>query len=120
MTCPSGPRTRSVVTAAILGLAAGSWWWRHARSPMVQAWRPSVHRIQDHPPLAARTFGSGRDTILLLHGLGATGDYWGAAYDALGENHRVLIPDLLGFGRSLDEDGRRSVSTTTSTRWTCC
>lgn len=40
---------------------------------------------------------------MLLHGLGATGDYFGAAYDHLGADHRVLVPDLLGFGRSLDE-----------------
>ena len=81
----------------------GSWWWHHIRSPKVQAWRPSVHRVNVHLPLAARSFGGGPETIVLLHGLGATGDYWGASYDGLGRSHRVLIPDLLGFGRSIDE-----------------
>ena len=50
-----------------------------------------------------RAFGRGSSTVLLLHGLVATGDVFGAAYDELGEDHRVLVPDLLGFGRSLDE-----------------
>ena len=37
---------------------------------------------------------------MLLHGLVASGIYWGAAYDRLGHNHRLVVPDLLGFGRS--------------------
>lgn len=40
----------------------------------------------------------------MLHGLGATGDYFGAFYDGLSRKRRVLIVDLLGFGHSLDED----------------
>ncbi|MEL7157237.1 MAG: alpha/beta fold hydrolase [Actinomycetota bacterium] len=42
--------------------------------------------------------------MLLLHGLLATGDAFGASYDALAATRRVVVPDLLGFGRSLDED----------------
>jgi len=38
-----------------------------------------------------------------MHGLGATGDYFGAFYDGLSRRRRVVIVDLLGFGRSLDE-----------------
>jgi len=38
--------------------------------------------------------------IVLLHGLGASGDYWGSAYDRLGDQHRLVVPDLLGFGAS--------------------
>ena len=37
---------------------------------------------------------------MLLHGLVGSSNYWGAAYDALAESHRLVVPDLLGFGRS--------------------
>ena len=50
-------------------------------------------------PLAARVVGEGTP-IVLLHGLGASGDYWGSAYDRLGDQHRLVVPDLLGFGAS--------------------
>jgi pimeloyl-ACP methyl ester carboxylesterase len=49
--------------------------------------------------LAARALGEG-EPILLLHGLGASGIYWGSAYDQLGDGHRLVVPDLLGFGMS--------------------
>ncbi len=41
---------------------------------------------------------------MLLHGLGATGNYFGAFYDGLSRRRRVVIIDLLGFGHSLDEE----------------
>lgn len=40
---------------------------------------------------------------MLLHGLVATGDIFGAAFDPLAETATLVVPDLLGFGRSLDE-----------------
>ncbi|MGI8513418.1 MAG: alpha/beta fold hydrolase [Solirubrobacteraceae bacterium] len=43
---------------------------------------------------------------MLLHGLTASGDTFGARYDRLAMQGQLLIPDLLGFGRSMDE--RRS------------
>src|SRR5271166_3652790 len=43
----------------------------------------------------------GRQAILMLHGLGATGASWGKHAERLGlEGYRVLLPDLRGFGRS--------------------
>ncbi len=50
--------------------------------------------------LLVRTAGSGGRPFLLLHGLGGSSRYWGAAYDQLAESGRLVIPDLLGFGRS--------------------
>lgn len=41
---------------------------------------------------------------MFLHGLGATGNYFGAFYDALRRRRRVVIVDLLGFGHSLDPE----------------
>jgi pimeloyl-ACP methyl ester carboxylesterase len=37
---------------------------------------------------------------VLLHGLPSSGRFWGADYDALAKNARLVVPDLLGFGRS--------------------
>lgn len=56
--------------------------------------------------LAYRVEGSGRPATVLLHGLLASGRYWGAAYDTLAQESALLVPDLAGFGRSVDvEDG---------------
>jgi len=38
--------------------------------------------------------------IVLLHGLAASGRVFGAAFDALGDQYRLIVPDLLGFGDS--------------------
>jgi pimeloyl-ACP methyl ester carboxylesterase len=46
-----------------------------------------------------RVLGSDGPPIVLLHGLGASGDFWGGGYDALASGHRVVVPDLPGFGR---------------------
>jgi pimeloyl-ACP methyl ester carboxylesterase len=40
---------------------------------------------------------------VLLHGLISTGDVFGAAYDRLAVTGRIVVPDLLGFGRSMDD-----------------
>src|SRR5690349_8772574 len=49
--------------------------------------------------LPVRTLGSEGRPIVLLHGLGASGDFWGAGYDALASRHRLVVPDLPGIGR---------------------
>ena len=48
-----------------------------------------------------RTFGSGEPVVLLLHGMAAAGNSFGAAFDRLGDSARVVVPDLLGFGGSM-------------------
>lgn len=40
--------------------------------------------------------------MLLLHGMVGAGNSFGATYDALGEHATVVVPDLLGFGGSMD------------------
>lgn len=40
------------------------------------------------------------DPIVLLHGFPQTGDCWRRVAELLSETHRVIVPDLPGFGRS--------------------
>jgi len=62
-------------------------------------WSPA--RGTEHPgTLAVRTLGSAGPPIVLLHGLPSSGRFWGADYDALAASGRLVVPDLLGFGRS--------------------
>ncbi len=53
--------------------------------------------------LSVRAFGSGDRVMVLLHGITASGDIFGAGWDPLGAEGQVVIPDILGFGRSMDE-----------------
>lgn len=53
-----------------------------------------------------RVAGEGPVAVLLLHGLAGSGRYWAAEFDAAAEGGSVVVPDLLGFGRS-DKGGSR-------------
>jgi epoxide hydrolase 4 len=46
-----------------------------------------------------RESGTG-DPVVLLHGFPQTGECWRRVAEALSATHRVLVPDLPGFGRS--------------------
>ena len=75
---------------------------RHVTAPAVQAWRPGRGGIVRAADLTVRTTGSGERAVILLHGLVASGDTFGSAFDPLAEAGRLIVPDLLGFGRSMD------------------
>lgn len=91
-------------SAAIVGVAGGAWWWSRSRSPYVASWRPSELPVRADGQLPARVGGRGSPTFLVLHGLGATADCFGAGFDVLAGHGRVVIPDLLGFGRAMALD----------------
>lgn len=55
--------------------------------------------------LFVRERGAG-EPLVLLHGLASSSRYWGDL-GPLADEHRVLAPDLLGFGRSPKPDGIR-------------
>ncbi len=99
---------RLVVQWAGLGLGAGvGWWtWRHGRSATVAAWAAGSGEQRRAGRLSVRTVGSGEPVILLLHGMIAAGNSFGAAYDELAEVATLVVPDLLGFGGSLQTSGR--------------
>ena len=84
-------------------VAASGWWaWRHARAPMVAGWSPPSGERRCAGSLAARTLGGADDAVVLLHGLTASGDSFGGGYDRLSEERKLVVPDLLGFGGSMD------------------
>lgn len=89
--------------ALTVAAAAGFWAAKHRRSAAVAMWQASVLPARRAGPLHVRTAGTGNTVTVLLHGLVATGDIFGAAFDQLAESTTLVVPDLLGFGRSLDE-----------------
>jgi pimeloyl-ACP methyl ester carboxylesterase len=42
----------------------------------------------------------GGDVVILLHGLGDSGETWAGVLPALARDYRVIAPDLAGFGRA--------------------
>jgi len=93
-------RARTVALAG-LGVLATTAAVEHRRARRAaRIWRPPTGDHHRAGALAVRTLGDTGSPVLLLHGLVASGVFWGAAYDGLAEHHRVVVPDLLGFGRS--------------------
>ena len=94
-------------TVGALAAAPAFWMVRHNRSAAVAAWTPPQlgggHKRDGS--LYARIAGDGDEAFVLLHGLVSTGDVFGAAYNQLASMRRLVVPDLLGFGRSIDETG---------------
>lgn len=85
-----------------MAVAVSAWAIAHRRSPAVRAWRPPMLPGAQVGRVWCRTGGSGSTGVVLLHGLVSTGDVFGSGVDELAQRHVVAVPDLLGFGRSLD------------------
>lgn len=49
-------------------------------------------------------YGSRGPLVLLLHGIPGSGTGWRPVAELLATRHRVLVPDLVGFGRSRRSD----------------
>src|SRR5258706_3195117 len=47
--------------------------------------------------------------VVLLHAFPLDGRMWDAQKEALAGNHRVVVPDFAGFGRSRDREPRASL-----------
>src|ERR1700730_5572678 len=92
-------RARSVWALASLA-AAGAAYARRLQSPARTNSTPPNGRWLMTSTLAARIDGDAGSPVALLHGLVASGMYWGGAYDTLARQHRLVVLDLLGFGRS--------------------
>lgn len=46
------------------------------------------------------SYGAGERVVVLLHGIPGSAAVWHAVAENLARDHRVLVPDLLGFGES--------------------
>lgn len=90
----------ALLFAPAVGIA---WTIRHFGSQAVRRWRPSTLPGRRIGELHVRSGGASEPVVVLLHGLVATGDIFGAAFDSLASNATLVVPDLLGFGQSLDE-----------------
>ncbi len=44
--------------------------------------------------------GSSKNTLLLIHGLGASAERWSSVIPIFSDQYRVIVPDLIGFGQS--------------------
>lgn len=86
---------------ALVGLPA-VWALRHLTARCARGWRRGAGDRRRLGPLSARVAGtgSGRGTVVLLHGMVGTGDYFGATFDSAVPDASLVVPDLPGFGRS--------------------
>jgi pimeloyl-ACP methyl ester carboxylesterase len=50
--------------------------------------------------LNVRRLGLAGPPVMLLHGMCGSHQYWGADFDVLAESSQLIVPDLLGFGKS--------------------
>jgi len=95
----AGHPLRRALADCVAGVAAGEYAAR-LRSPGRVRWRPPAGDVVTTSTLSARVLPGPGSPVVLLHGLVASGIYWGAAYDALAPGHFLVVPDLLGFGHS--------------------
>ncbi|HUE95527.1 MAG TPA: alpha/beta hydrolase, partial [Longimicrobiaceae bacterium] len=61
--------------------------------------RPIVTRIGAHE-VHGLEFGTGERVLVLLHGLSGSSRWWARNIPALSRKYRLIVPDLIGFGRS--------------------
>lgn len=83
-------------------LPAAAWLTAHATAPAVRGWRPATWPRRSAGPLDAGVLGARGDVpvVWLLHGMTGSSDAFGRPFDRLAERAVVVVPDLLGFGRS--------------------
>jgi pimeloyl-ACP methyl ester carboxylesterase len=114
---------RVIAVVVVLAIAAGCVFyfyplWVSDQQIRLRLWREGVrseyamvdgyriHYFEALPPQ-----GSAGTPLLLVHGLGARGEDWGAMMPALAaQGFHVYAPDLLGYGRSPRPDVSYSIS----------
>lgn len=67
--------------------------WRQLRA------RSAITEVEGFPVHSVE-LGSGKPPLVLLHGLAGSTAWWSRNAEALARDHRVLIPDLIGFGQT--------------------
>lgn len=101
-------RLRGSLGLTFAAAGAGAWMIKHVTAPAVRVWRPGRGKYKRAGDLVARITGSNRENVtVLLHGLIASGDTFGDAFNPLASESTLVVPDLLGFGRSMDTERTR-------------
>src|SRR5690606_34012112 len=62
------------------------------------------NKINDVMELFCRETGSGKDTLVIVHGLYGSSDNWMSIAQKLGHKFRVILPDLRNHGQSPHSD----------------
>lgn len=101
-------RGRRLLAAAVVGGAAigvpvllHQWIRRKAEKAQAPRWGRSHRFAGRFGALAFQEMGEGRPLVLVhSFGPGHDAEQWRAAAEILAERHRVLVPDLPGWGRS--------------------
>jgi pimeloyl-ACP methyl ester carboxylesterase len=114
---------RVIAVVVVLAVAAGCFFyfyplWVGDQQIRLRLWREGVrseyamvdgyrlHYFEALPPQ-----GAAGTPLLLVHGLGARGEDWGAMMPALAaQGFHVYAPDLLGYGRSARPDVSYSIA----------
>ena len=96
-----------LVTMFTVALAWQQARWRRINgdSRAVARWNPAARTIVHAGSISSGVAGDEHSAraIVVLHGLTTTGEYFGDAWDTLAaDGTRLVVPDLPGFGRSID------------------
>ena len=96
-----GRRTRraALAAAAVGGGGVAAVAARLAARRREEHWAPP-ERQRSQPYLSVETLGAGDSPVILLHPLSGSAEYFGSAFDELGDPGPLVVPDLLGFGES--------------------
>jgi pimeloyl-ACP methyl ester carboxylesterase len=70
----------------------------------------------DHPNLHLRCYGAG-PPLLLIHGLGSSGDDWAFQIGPLAQHYQLVVPDLRGCGASPVGHGKVSIRGFSTDLW---
>ncbi len=96
---PKRARQASLAAAAVAGGGAAAIVARLAVHRRAVRWTPSG-RVRSQPYLSVETIGDGDSPVVLLHPLSGSAEYFGSAFDELGQPGPLVVPDLLGYGHS--------------------
>jgi len=69
----------------------------------------SISAASRHARMACEIIGTG-EPVVMVHGLGGTGNVWGPQAAALQRYYKVVRPDLVGSGRTPLDDGEVTIS----------
>lgn len=67
------------------------WPWTPDRSSVTEVGPYRIHAVE---------FGGAGEPLVLLHGLSGSARWWGRNVRALAKEFRVVVPDVIGFGRT--------------------